>query len=105
MYCCFTDTNKTKTKKTSKCTVVLQIRKKNKNKKKRANELLFYRYELLLEAVDGIVRESYSIRQTMGLPERENDDLPDDFSKYCSTLLFDFFRQFFVCQIYMSWVG
>ncbi|XP_078330048.1 MYCBP-associated protein-like isoform X3 [Crassostrea virginica] len=37
-------------------------------------------YELLLEAVDGIVRESYSIRQTMGLPERENDDLPDDFN-------------------------
>lgn len=87
MYCCFTDT------------------KKKTKKKKRANELLFYRYELLLEAVDGIVRESYSIRQTMGLPERENDDLPDDFSKYCSTLLFDFFRQFFVCQIYMSWVG
>lgn len=37
-------------------------------------------YELLLEAVDGIVRESYGIRQMMGLPEKENDDLPDDFS-------------------------
>lgn len=40
-----------------------------------------FRYELLLEAVDGIVRESYGIRQMMGLPEKENDDLPDDFSK------------------------
>lgn len=40
------------------------------------------RYELLLEAVDGIVRESYGIRQMMGLPEKENDDLPDDFSEY-----------------------
>lgn len=39
------------------------------------------RYELLLEAVDGIVRESYGIRQMMGLPEKENDDLPDDFSE------------------------
>eukprot|EP00105_Crassostrea_gigas_P026752 XP_011447824.1 PREDICTED: MYCBP-associated protein-like isoform X3 [Crassostrea gigas] len=37
-------------------------------------------YELLLEAVDGIVRESYGIRQMMGLPEKENDDLPDDFN-------------------------
>ncbi|XP_056002049.1 MYCBP-associated protein-like isoform X3 [Ostrea edulis] len=37
-------------------------------------------YELLLEAVDGIVRESYAIRHTMGLPERENEDLPDDFN-------------------------
>ena len=58
---------------------------------KRANVLSFYRYELLLEAVDGIVRESYSIRQTMGLPEKENDDLPDDFSKYCSTHSFSTF--------------
>ncbi|XP_061190862.1 MYCBP-associated protein-like isoform X2 [Saccostrea echinata] len=37
-------------------------------------------YELLVEAVDSIVRESYAIRHTMGLPERENDDLPDDFN-------------------------
>lgn len=104
MYCCFTDTNKQKKEKLANVLLFYRYEKKN-TQKKRANELLFYRYELLLEAVDGIVRESYSIRQTMGLPERENDDLPDDFSKYCSTLLFDFFRQFFVCQIYMSWVG
>ena len=104
MYCCFTDTKKQKQKKNEQMYCCFTVTK-TKTKKTRANVLLFYRYELLLEAVDGIVRESYSIRQTMGLPERENDDLPDDFSKYCSILLFDFFRQFFVCQIYMSWVG
>ncbi|XP_065944695.1 MYCBP-associated protein isoform X12 [Magallana gigas] len=42
-------------------------------------------YELLLEAVDGIVRESYGIRQMMGLPEKENDDLPDDFNSHLSS--------------------
>lgn len=37
-------------------------------------------YQLLLEAVDNIVGQSALIRNIMGLPERDNDDLPDDFS-------------------------
>ncbi|KAK3576672.1 hypothetical protein CHS0354_004957 [Potamilus streckersoni] len=38
-------------------------------------------YQLLLEAVDSIVSQSSIIRQIMGLPEKELEDISDDFSE------------------------
>ena len=39
------------------------------------------RYQLLLEAVDGIVGQSMLIRQVMGLPEMDTEIMAEDYSK------------------------
>ena len=44
--------------------------------------IVITRYELMSELVDDIVGESMLLRTTMGMPEREADDIPDDSSKY-----------------------
>ena len=42
---------------------------------------LVFRYEFLVEAVDGIVGESMRLREALGMPEMEGGDIPDDPSK------------------------
>ena len=44
--------------------------------------LYCFRYQLLVEAIDNIVRESVLLRSTMGLPEKDLDEFGEDMSKF-----------------------